>query len=135
MRSSRSSFSKGIVTGTLISAAYAVADELTQAAFERTASVSDVAANLIGVFGAGFAVWWLHTAAHSDERSDQQNGDTHAPQHPIAFVGHTVVVSVITLASRVLGLARDAVMAACFGKHKGDMGFVQSDMKSIRWPT
>ena len=32
-----------------------------------------------------------------------------------SFVGHAVLVSGLTFVSRILGLARDAVMAACFG--------------------
>ncbi len=119
----RGSFLKGIVAGTLIAAGYAAADEFTQAAFERTASLSDLVANLVGVFGAGFGIWWFYTAASGADAEGElsspgdveRSPDAPGPRQSVAFVGHAVVVSVITMVSRVLGLARDAVMAACFG--------------------
>ena len=111
--------------GTLIAATYAIVDELTQGYFDRTISFGDLAANLIGVSAIGVLLWLgrfprsirLRDVSFCPDIKLTQSGnaDPDPTTHTTRFVGHAVLVAAFTFLSRILGLIRDAVLAACFG--------------------
>lgn len=102
-----------LVVGMFVAGIYATADELTQGFFERTVSGRDMAANLTGVAGVGAVVWWIRRGRAVRDGEAARGAD--GSDQPEAFVGHALLVSALTFASRLLGLVRDAVLAACFG--------------------
>lgn len=110
-----------LIGGTLVAAVYAVVDECTQTYMERTSSVADLAANLAGVLAAYLAVRFGRASLRQRSSSIEDLETTNAPAsnpeapHQGGFIGHTVLVSLLTFVSRLLGMARDAVLAACFG--------------------
>lgn len=110
-----------LLTGALIALVYAVIDEVTQSYMQRTSSVVDLAFNLAGVLSAYLAVRFtpITTSAQSSDTTDSLSLDTPRSEsqarHQGGFIGHALLVSVLTFASRLLGLVRDAVLAACFG--------------------
>ena len=72
----------------------------------RTFQLTDMRYHLLGM-GGGLAVWALIVAAKRP--APQQEEDENA------FVGHALLVSLLTIGSRVTGLMRDSVLAAIFG--------------------
>ena len=92
--------------------------ELIQYEFLRGVERRDVVAHVAGVIAV--ALTWLvisplmrrapQVAALDAARDRAPDGTA-----PSSFVGHAVTASVLTFASRILGLARDAVIAAMFG--------------------
>ncbi len=123
-----------VIIGTFVAVVYSIFDELTQSFVGREVSASDILANLLGI-GLVMAVVWRWRVACDEGmpggNEGNENGTTEVSaqpvdakskpaktthnQSPLAFVDHAKLVSGLTLASRVLGLARDAVLAACFG--------------------
>ena len=118
----------------VIATAYAAVDEVTQGWFGRNVEARDFLANLGGIAISLAAICVQHIwdrsapltpaldltpapGSASDPPSPptgQQQDRLHDQPQP-SFVGHARLVSLLTLGSRLLGLARDAVIAACFG--------------------
>ncbi len=118
----RRGFDRSIIVGVVVALLYAFVDELTQPLFERTVSVRDLVADLLGIAVASVGVWLWYRAdgrgvsvSTGVAKTEPAQSSLEGPENPSAFVGHAVLVSVLTLGSRVMGLARDAVLAACFG--------------------
>jgi len=93
--------------------AYALIDELTQMLVPgRTGSIGDLAASLVGVIIGG--VGWLIT--HDLRRPSE------------SFIHHARTMSILTLASRLLGLLRDWSLAFALGFGWAYDGFVVAFM-------
>jgi len=113
---------KTLIVSWVIASVYAVIDEGTQAWTQRCVALDDLAANLIGVFTvAAWIAWrWANTRqvmSNADLTVGKRpiNSSVEASQGSGAFVGDALWVGALTAFSRVLGLVRDAVLAACFG--------------------
>ena len=116
------------VAAFVIGLVYGALEELTQPWFDRTGSWADLLADAVGLtIGAtvGYAVWRFasNPSAHieTDPTTDasalpgNDSGDRSEGDSGGGFVGHAKLVSLLTLVSRMTGLARDAVLAAVFG--------------------
>lgn len=89
--------------------------EIMQYYTGRGVEAKDVFGHSIGVLIAmiGWALWPIHKAPELDTLNASPDGTTADTSH--AFVGHAVLVSLLTLLSRFAGLARDAILAAALG--------------------
>ncbi|MEM9418655.1 MAG: murein biosynthesis integral membrane protein MurJ [Planctomycetota bacterium] len=108
-----------------IGMAFGVIKEFTQPFVGRTGAFDDLIADATGlIVGApiaiGVAVWLTKNA--TDEAPNDSTQETTKSEHGGwdaggggGFVGHAALVSALTLVSRMLGLVRDAVLAAVFG--------------------
>ncbi len=111
----------GVWMALCIATVYAIADEMTQHVFERTTSWNDLVADLIGIAGTGIVIWRLQSTRPGwttdviTAQAANEPPDDDPTNHPSAFVGHALLVGAVTGLSRLLGLVRDAVLAACFG--------------------
>lgn len=125
----------------VVGVVYGGLEELTQPMFSRTASWADLLADVVGLsIGAAVAVGlrpllgsWFETTADASTHSSPPGGDgprsesegassveptdskVTTPSAGGGFVGHAVLVSGLTLVSRLTGLIRDAVLAGVFG--------------------
>lgn len=107
----------------LAATAYAAVDECTQSWVGRTVDLKDFLANLGGIamMTTAAAVQQSRSQPDRDEaltneaRPERSAGPPQPNDAATRFVGHAVLVSVLTFLSRVMGMARDLVMAACFG--------------------
>lgn len=116
---------RNLIVGLVVAAIYAIVDEFTQGWTARSVSKGDLVADFCGVMAVGVWVGWRHRQSrqHSTEPLGQndniipaQSDVSSAPSdRPRGLVGNTKLVAGLTAISRVLGLARDAVLAACFG--------------------
>lgn len=114
-------FATNMMVVTALAAAYAVIDEVSQIWFDRTVAAADIAANLAGVLMV--AVTLLAPAVVGGGRARLRHwppifpspapSTAARPDH--GFVSHAMLVSGLTMASRVTGLARGSVMAAALG--------------------
>ena len=108
-------------------AAWALVDESTQPLVGRQMTAGDLAADALGAaLGAAWACWaghrlavWLKTGTTPVSlRGGASSGEAPAEKRglsPFSLVRSASLVSALTTASRVTGLARDAVLAALFG--------------------
>ena len=81
----------------------------------RGVQAMDVLSHTIGVLLAmmGWAMWpWRRSSDAAPKPAPTEDIATAAPH---SFVGHAVLVSLLTLLSRFAGLARDAILAAALG--------------------
>lgn len=112
---------QSVIAGAIVAAIYAALDELTQDWFGRTVSVKDLYADLVGIAAVSLLAWPSSSQSKTSDGLDNAQASeanvSSAPNddHPTTFVGHTMRVSILTFLSRLLGLVRDAVLAACFG--------------------
>lgn len=98
-----------LIVGAVIASAYVVENFQHQLGRSLYGSEQDIAYHHWGV-AAGLVGWAMAASmrtGRNNEPTDEQK-DRH-------FVGHAMVVSVLTLLSRVTGLVREAVMSASFG--------------------
>jgi len=101
-------------------AAMAPIVEITQLRFHRGFEYADIFAHELGLATAVFlwaaGAYLRHAGAPDpDPQPDPSTPTTALPPPAGRFVAHALLVSVLTFISRVLGLVRDAVLAACFG--------------------
>ena len=101
-------------------AASGQAMERFQMRFGRNYEFADLRAHYWGiavgmvVVGGGWTLYRLSRHALRFRRAPQREAPSAA--HPARFFRHAAVVSGLTLVSRLTGLARDAVLAATFGR-------------------
>lgn len=110
---------KSVFLATIAGACVATVDEASQAlpGLGRTVDRSDLWANLLGVGSVGLiaALWslsrWLRGARHNT--GSRSRAESAEPDDD--FLNHARTFAMLTLASRVLGLTRDAVIALVLG--------------------
>ena len=89
--------------------------EVAQYFTGRSVQAMDVLAHTIGVL-AGMVLWALVPARKPRQATDAETSPAIEPADDSStFVGHAVLVSLLTLLSRFAGLARDAILAAALG--------------------
>ena len=89
--------------------------EVAQYFTGRGVQALDVLAHSIGVLAA--MVLWVLVPARKEQQAASLEQSASAPVagDQSAFVGHALLVSLLTLLSRFAGLARDAILAAALG--------------------
>ncbi|MBB6429404.1 murein biosynthesis integral membrane protein MurJ [Algisphaera agarilytica] len=105
--------------------AYGVIKEFTQPLVGRTGAFDDLVADAAGlIIGApiavGVAVLFTRNGSEAERADSPRDSNSTEPGGGASgggggFVGHAALVSALTLVSRMLGLVRDAVLAAVFG--------------------
>ncbi|MEM9915132.1 MAG: murein biosynthesis integral membrane protein MurJ [Planctomycetota bacterium] len=99
-----------------IGLAYGVLKEFTQPLVGRVRAMDDLVADVGGLLiGAVVAVGFVKIFTPRGPGLPSAGHDDVEVSRDGKFVGHAVLVSGLTLVSRVLGLVRDAVLAAVFG--------------------
>ncbi|MBX2852878.1 MAG: murein biosynthesis integral membrane protein MurJ [Phycisphaeraceae bacterium] len=89
--------------------------EVAQYFTGRGVQALDVLAHTLGVLAA-MVLWTLVPARKHQQAADLESTPAYkAAEDSSAFVGHAVLVSLLTLLSRFAGLARDAILAAALG--------------------
>ncbi len=118
----------------MIVAAYAVIDESTQPWFARTFDPIDLVADLLAVacVGGAMLLWSAVSVTFGNAPTSARKPNSQHPRtdeagsvepppslldasQPKPFVGHAVLISMLTLVSRVTGLVRESLLGAVFG--------------------
>ena len=103
-----------VLAGAGIAAVYGYVDEITQMG-ERELCVIDVYANWVGVGLALIACLLVKLKWFAPATLTAIDAPLVQSDRPTTFVGHALLISALTFGSRILGLVRDAILAAYLG--------------------
>ncbi|MEM1107762.1 MAG: murein biosynthesis integral membrane protein MurJ [Planctomycetota bacterium] len=119
----RWSWRRNAATAVVLGLAFGVIKEFTQPYVGRTGALDDLVADLLGLLMGSAVALGVVRLFEGQNKDSSDNQPSPQSTEEISggasggggFVGHAVLVSGLTLVSRVLGLVRDAVLAAVFG--------------------